>query len=206
MDGVQLVGIVLAAGSSERMGRPKQLLPIRETTMLARVVDAAENSRLDNVLIVTGAHATDVEASVKLHRASFVRNPDHASGNLSSLRAGVAAAGSLAAIVVILGDMPQVDTAIIDAFVQRWQEDQPWAAVASYRHERAHPIMLSPDAVQGIGSLRGAKPLWQYLAGAPPDGVFEVLIDRRRPLDIDTPGDYEAYRVMDAASNPSNSS
>src|SRR5207253_5508497 len=86
---VRSAGVVLAAGSSTRMGSPKQLLPIDGRPLLELVVARACASSLDEVLVVLGANADAILGRIDLGRAAVVRNPDHASGMASSLRAGL---------------------------------------------------------------------------------------------------------------------
>ena len=71
-----IAGIVLAAGSATRMGEPKQLLPYRGSTLLNVVIASAEASRLDHVVVVTGANAEEVGASLVTERATVIFNPD----------------------------------------------------------------------------------------------------------------------------------
>ena len=98
-------GLVLAAGSSRRMGSPKQLLPIDGKPLLQLVVEQANRSKLDQVVVVLGAAADEIRAGVELGRAGVLINPDHASGMASSLIAGLASLGDgVDRVVVILGD------------------------------------------------------------------------------------------------------
>src|SRR5713101_3192797 len=102
-------GVVLAAGSSRRMGSPKQLLRIDGRPLLEVVVGHANASRLDDVLVVLGASADEIQGQVDFGRARVLINPDHASGMASSLRAGLAALdGDVDAAMVILGDQPDI--------------------------------------------------------------------------------------------------
>ncbi len=188
-----VVGIVLAAGLSERLGgdTPKQLLRFGPRTMVAVVAATAAASTLSRVVVVTGHHATEVEASVDTPDVVFAVNPDYASGNLSSLRCGIAAAGECDAVVLLLGDMPGVDTATVDAVVRVWEEERPWAAVARYADARPNqPFLLSAQALEHVIALEGGKPLWRLLVVDPPHPVRTIDFDHRAPVDVDTPVDY----------------
>ena len=83
---MRTAGVVLAAGSSRRMGRPKQLLDVAGRPLLEVVVGHANASRLDEVLVVLGAAAEEIQAEVDFGRARVLINPDHGSGMASSLR------------------------------------------------------------------------------------------------------------------------
>ena len=115
---VFLTGVVLAAGTSVRMGRPKQLLPLGDRCLLQRVVDAALASRLDEVIVVLGHRAEEIRAAIVLPgdgRARAVVNPDFARGQSTSLQRGVRAADARSqAVAVLLGDQPGVTAGLID--------------------------------------------------------------------------------------------
>ena len=192
MSAKTLVGIVLGAGESARMGRPKQLLPLGGTTLLNFVVARAERSRLDRVVVVTGANASEVEAHLELSRASVARNPAYRRGNMSSLATGAADVSEAGAVLLLMGDMPGVDVEVIDRFADLWRDEQPWAAVASYRDGVAHPFMLSAPALEAALPLDQPKALWTFLVAEPAGEVRHLEIDRPRPRDVDTPADYEA--------------
>lgn len=188
----EIVGVVLAAGSSERMGGvPKQLLRFGTRTMAGMVVANAEASLLDRVVVVTGAAADAVAGSLGVRRATIVHNPDHAAGNVTSLLRAVDAAGAPDAILLLLADMPAVDTEIIDAFVALWRATQPWGAVAVYADGVPnHPFLLSSAAVTAMPQQDGSKVLWRLLVADAPHDVERLAFDRPAPVDVDTPEDY----------------
>ena len=101
----QVVGVILGAGLSRRLGRPKQTLPLGDTTLLGRTVREAETSSLDRIVLVT-------TAEVETRRAELTE-PDgrDPSCTATSLRSGLAAAGDADAVMLLLGDMPGVDAA-----------------------------------------------------------------------------------------------
>ncbi|GAA0662371.1 nucleotidyltransferase family protein [Streptomyces sp. NPDC005202] len=185
-----VVGIVLGAGASTRLGRPKQLLPLGDTTVLARVVARVERSSLDRVVVVVGGGGDDVVRSLHPGRARVVRNDAYGSGCASSLLAGLDAAGECAAVMLLLGDMPEIDTAVIDELLVRWRAMPSWAAITSYRGQFGHPFIFSADAFATLRGLHGDKAVWKIVDHAPPDRLQRLAVDRPLPRDIDTWEDY----------------
>jgi molybdenum cofactor cytidylyltransferase len=187
-----VVGIVLAAGAAERMGRPKQLLPLAGTTLIDVVVQRALASRLPRLVVVTGASHTAVSAAIAPRDVEIVHNASYLDGNLSSLRAGAAAVGDAEAVVILLSDMPGVAPESINGMIDTWDRLHPWAAVASYPDREGHPLLLSRTALEHSLSLEGPKALWRMLRLAPHGEVAHVEFDTAMPIDVDTPHDYEA--------------
>jgi molybdenum cofactor cytidylyltransferase len=189
-----IAGIVLAAGLSERMegDLPKQLLPFGSTTMLGHVVATAESTSLDPIVVVTGHRAEEVAAGIEPERTRVVHNPDYETGNLTSLQTGLGALPPVDAVMLLLADMPGVDAGIIAALAAAWEEDRPFAAMATYHGETGHPFVLSAPAIAQAASLEGPKPLWRWLREEHADDVLSVEIGRARPRDVNTMDDYQA--------------
>ena len=198
-----VVGIVLVAGESTRLdlGYPKQLLDIDGRSMARVSVEEAVVSSLDRVVAVVGRAAEDVGASLADSGATVVLNPDYRTGNLSSLLVGVDAAGEFDAVMVLLGDMPEVGAAVIDAVAAAWRTGRPWAAYTVFDDGRPnHPFVLSADAVGMVRGAGGPKPLWRLLVTDPPRPVLAVPIAAPAPVDVDTSADYDELlgrRVID---------
>jgi len=110
-----VVGIVLGAGASRRLGRPKQTLPFGDTTLLGWVLREVEDSSLDRVILVLGGAAEEALAGARPRRAEVADNRAYGTGCASSLLAGLDAAGPVDAIVLALGDMPGVGPELFDA-------------------------------------------------------------------------------------------
>ena len=188
-----VVGIVLGAGASRRLGRPKQTLPLGDTTLLGWVLREVEASRLDRVVLVLGGAADEARAALHPTRAEIVSNADYGSGCASSLLAGLDAAGRPEAAMLVLGDMPGVDARLIDAVRDDWQRHRPWACVTDYRGEPGHPLIFSAAAFGDLRALHGDKAVWKLL-DTYPERFRAVPVDEPLPRDVDTWGDYAAVR------------
>jgi molybdenum cofactor cytidylyltransferase len=192
-------GVVLAAGSSTRMGRQKLTLPLGGRGILSRVLATSVASPVDEVIVVLGPGADDVRAALGEvpARVRFVSNPDHLEGQSTSLRVGLRACDPAAgAAVVLLGDQPGVSVAAIASVVTTFtgSAGDPGHDVvqASYGGRPAHPTVLARivwDEVVGEGDA-GAR-AW---IAAHPDRRTLVEVGGAPPPDVDTPGEYERLR------------
>ena len=188
-----LVGVVLGAGSSRRLGRPKQTLAFGGQTLLSHVMGDIEEARsLERVYLVLGGGSEEAEASLSLQRAQVVYNDAYGTGCASSLLAGLDAAGECDGVVTLLGDMPGVTAEVIDAVVAAWQQTPSWAAVADYRGQLGHPFMFSAAAFPDLRKLHGDKAVWKIVDSEPEDRVGRLAVDSPLPRDIDTWDDYNA--------------
>jgi molybdenum cofactor cytidylyltransferase len=187
---MDVVGIVLGAGRSTRLGRPKQTLPFGATTLLGHVTASAEASRLARVIVVVGGAETEVRAVLRPVRATVVTNAAYGTGCASSLLAGLDAAGAADAVMLLLGDMPGVDAALIDSVLAQWCDSQPWASVTAYSDRIGHPFVFSRDAFGTLRGLHGDKAVWKIVDDDPTERVARLPIAQRCPHDVDTWDDY----------------
>lgn len=187
-----LSGLILGAGSSIRLGRPKQLLPFKGTTLLGWAVAQAEGaSALNEVIVVLGGAADEVRQQVQFRRAKVVENPLFGEGCASSYRAGIAALDPRAeSMIILLGDQPGVDQGVIDRVAEAWRREGGRIVLASYQGRRGHPMLFSRELFDQLIGLHGDKAAWK-LVDRHPEWVREVAFDRSFPEDVDTWEDYE---------------
>ena len=188
---MSVTGLVLAAGLGTRMGETKQLVDLAGTPMIAVTVGTALASRLERVVTVVGHDADAVAAAVPAG-SEVVVNPHYARGNLTSFRCGVTAAGA-GPVMMLLGDMPGMTTDIIDACLEAYERDHPWAVVARYADGIGHPFVFSPEAVLRSGDYEGRKALFRMLKEQTAGRVVEVPFARNRPRDVNTLEDVAAF-------------
>lgn len=182
---------MLAAGASTRMGSPKQLLDINGTPMLERIVAAACASHLDEIVIVLGAEAQRIRATVDMGRARVIVNEHYADGMSASLRTGVGALGEhVDRAVVILGDQPDVNASLLDRLLDAHKASGLRAAALDFDGLLHPPVVLARALWPQIDELRGDVGLRQMLRQQA-DGIARVTAVRplRHPVDIDTPED-----------------
>jgi molybdenum cofactor cytidylyltransferase len=186
-------GVILAAGTSSRLGRPKQLLELGGKPALQHAIDLAASAGLDEVVVVLGHEAPRIRAAVRLPPfGRAVINPNYASGQASSLQAGLEAvdAGAEAA-VVLLGDQPGVDPKAIGAVLDAWRAGGGGVARAVYGGTPGHPVIIGREVFEAFASASGDDGGRAVLAG---QEVAVVEIEAPAPFDIDTWEQYEEVR------------
>ena len=167
-------GIILAAGAARRFGAQKLLAPLGGRPLLQHVIDAASASSLETIVLVV-ADADAIIAGVTAGRARVVRNPDHASGQASSLHAGLRAlAGDVDAALVMLGDVPGITPALVDALCARQRETGAAAVMSRWSERRMPPALLHRELWADVLALSGDTGMREVLAGR--SGVREVEV------------------------------
>lgn len=191
-----VAGIILAAGSSSRMGTLKQLLPVRGRPLLEHAVGAACASRLDRVVVVLGAGSDLVRAQVRWGRSSIVVNHRHAEGMSTSLRVGIAALDAgVEAAMFVLGDQPGVSRELLDRLIEAWAgSGRPIAAVSRAGLLQA-PALLARSMWGEVRALRGDTGLRDLLRSHP-EMVAAIDLASAGGLlaDVDTRDDWWAAR------------
>ncbi len=185
-----VTGLVLGAGGSMRLGRPKQLLAYGDGTLLGHVLDVARLCRFDQIIAALGGSADEVSASVDLAGADVVVNDAYGSGCSSSIAAALEAVDPRCEVMVLmLGDQPGVSAATVAA-LRAGRGDAP-LAVCRYEDGRGHPIAFARSVFGELADLHGDKGVWRLLDRRAGD-VTEVEIAGTVPRDVDTPEDYRA--------------
>ncbi len=175
------------------MGRPKQLLELGGRPLLEIVVERTSASSLDEVVVVLGAAADEIQRVVQFGRARVVVNPEHATGMSSSLRLGLAAlAPDVGRAMVILGDQPGITPEILDGLLTTQQASGLPASALSFGGLLHPPVVLARELWAGLDALQGDVGC-RAIIRAHPDLVAAVPTgeDLSHPVDVDTPEDYE---------------
>jgi molybdenum cofactor cytidylyltransferase len=194
----RIAAIVLAAGRSTRMGGTNKLVAEIGGKPLVRIAaEQALASRAQPVIVVTGHERERVEKALAGLPVRFVHNPDFADGLGTSLKAGIAAVPTEAdGVVVCLGDMPQVDAALIDRLIAAFNPEQGALAVMpTFNAKRGNPVLWSrrffPELMAIEGDVGARHLITQY-----GEAVVEVPVTGTAAhVDVDTP---EALRGVKA--------
>ena len=189
-----VTGLVLGAGGSKRLGRPKQLLPYGQGTLLGHVAGVARACRFDQTIVAIGGSAADIRAGVDLAGAEVVVNDAYGEGCSSSIAAALAAVDPRCDVMVLmLGDQPGVMAKTVRGLLTG-RGDAP-LAVCRYDDGDGHPIAFARSVFADLADLHGDKGVWRLLDRRAPE-VERVPIAGPIPRDVDTPEDYRA--VLDA--------
>ena len=189
-----IIAVVLSAGESSRMGRPKALLPIQGQKFIERIIRVIGQSRVGRTIVVLGHHADQLRGQIEHLPVEVVINPDYRSGPLSSLQVAIRHIRDddrCDGMLVHLVDHPFIDVALVDALIESFFETKKMIVVPSYKGKRGHPVIFSRE-------------LFGELLNAPLDQGAKAVVNAHRQetleiewhdegitLDIDTP---ELYR------------
>jgi molybdenum cofactor cytidylyltransferase len=187
-------GVVLAAGTSSRLGRPKQLLELEGRPLLQHVVDAAVASGLDEVVVVLGHESERIASALTLPPGTWVViNRDYEAGQSTSLRAGLDSVDPRAgAAAVLLGDQPGLTSAAIRKVLDAWRESDAPIVRALWQGTPGHPVILARSEWEFVGKLEGDRGARDLIAGS---GRAEVIeMDEPPVADVDTWEQYEKLR------------
>ena len=193
-DECSVAGIVLAAGSSTRMGRNKLLLDVGGETLVRRAVRLAGEAGLDPVLLVTGHAREIVEREVRDFECAPIFNPDHETGIQTSVACGVdAVPAACGATVVMLSDMPFVTAGMVRTLVERHAETGAPLVVSRYGGEvNAPPILYDRSLFGEIARMRAG--CGREVVRRHHEGAIQVEWPADRLRDLDRPDDYESVR------------
>ena len=184
-------GVVLAAGSSSRMGgSQKLLLEVDGKPMVRHAIEAASEGGCHQVLVVYAT--TDVRDAID-SAAELVHNPQAAKGMSTSLRAGLGRLRSdMEAALIVLGDQPLVGSRAVSVLLRAWRREGSRPAVAmagsSDKQKWTPPVVLSRELWPDLETLEGDSGARQLLDAHPE--LLDIVPAAGRPDDIDTPDDY----------------
>jgi molybdenum cofactor cytidylyltransferase len=185
-----VAGLVLAAGGSSRLGRPKQTLPYGDSTLLGHVLDSARACGFDQLVVALGGASDEVRAEVDLNGATVVENRSFGEGCSSSIAAALTSLDPRTDVLVLmLGDQPGVGPTVVRTLLAR-HGDAP-VAVCRYEDGRGHPFAFRREVFGELADLHGDKAVWRLLDRRAAD-VAEVQVPGLIPPDVDTWEDYEA--------------
>lgn len=158
----RIFAIILAAGTSSRFGRLKQIEPVDDTCLLGIVIgNALRSEEIERIIVVLGAEAAAVERAlediIENDKIEIVINDEYEKGLSASLRVGLerARACGCDAVTFLLGDMPMIDASLIDAIVSRYRSSDSKLCYVKSDGRPGHPIIAGKDMFDEFLSISG---------------------------------------------------
>lgn len=197
--GVMSAGLLLAAGSSTRMGQPKQLLRVGGEALIVRGLREALNSELDLIVLVLGYKAGKIRKELKsyLHhqKLKIIENRNYKEGISSSIVAGLSEVeAGYDHVMIILADMPHISSSLINLLLRQYLTSRLPLGAIKVKGKRSHPVIFSRQLYHELLKLQadiGARSLFQKYSDRVCLVEPEDLYD---DLDIDTPQDYIEFQ------------
>ncbi|MFQ5860192.1 MAG: NTP transferase domain-containing protein [Dehalococcoidia bacterium] len=185
--------VLLAAGESTRMQEPKALLAWSGRTLVEHQVDALNQAGVEEVLMVVGHRAQEVEALVAHQpKVQVVHNPNYALGKTTSIKVGLARVSPSAQAILLLGvDQPR-PVSLLERLIQEHQRRQPLITAPTYQGQSGHPLIFSPELLPELEAIteerQGVREVYQRHRSR----VHRVATETPLVLvDINTPQDYQ---------------
>ena len=179
--------IILAAGESRRMGKPKQLIPLEKTTILEQTVDNFLNSEVPDVIVVVGYKAEEVAKLIANRPVTVAVNSAYREGMSTSIVAGLSLLSDKAqGVMFALADQPFIDSQTINRLIEAFGIYDKGIVMPIYQGRRGHPVIFSIKYEEELLSLKGDIGGREIICRHP-DDVFEVAVNCEGIfVDIDT--------------------
>jgi len=188
--------ILLAAGASVRLGKPKQLLSYKGKSFLQNMVSAAISTQLSPVVVVLGAHATLIAGEITENNVHVVQNQDWEEGIASSIRCSIQALGKINpasdAAILMVCDQPYITSSLLNDLLAAQQKTGKPIAAAYYSGVAATPVLFHKIFFPELLLLKGDRGAGKILQQQT-DQVATVSFPLGA-IDIDTIGDYEMLK------------
>ncbi len=184
--------MILAAGESKRMGKPKLLLPYGEKTIIETVIDSVIRSKVEKILVVLGANREKIEKKIQNFPLKIAANPNFRRGMLSSVQLGFQTLPENAqAVLVFLGDQPSIPSAIINKIIDAYKETDKGIVLPVYKSERGHPVLIDMKYRDEVENLKSEFGLRALVYNRPED-ILEIKVETPSILrDVDDESDYK---------------
>lgn len=188
----QVAAIVLAAGRARRFGAQKLVAPFGEATVIRQVVQRVGRAGVSQVTVVVGPEADPIRAALAGLDVQWATNLAPERGMSSSITAGIEALPpNVDAALVALGDQPTVLPDVLDGLMQAWSDGRGAMIAPRYRGRRGNPVLFDRALFDDLRALVGDRGARDFIE-AHPERVHVIDVDAPMPMDIDTPGDYDA--------------
>ena len=196
----RIAAVVLAAGQSTRMGANKLLADLHGRPLLAATVSQIQASGVDDLIVVTGHQAAEVEAALRHTKARLVHNAAYADGLATSVRAGIAAVQDFDAAFICLGDMPLVRAADLKRMMAAFNVEEGRSLIApAWGRKLGNPVLWGQEHFVSLMALEGDRGA-RSLLEASREQIVEIAVEHEGiMLDADTPEALAEIRKLSKA-------
>ena len=190
---MNIATLILAAGSSSRMNTCKQLLAVKDSTLLENALQQAKVSNSDAVYCVLGAHADEIQKRVDFNGVTIVINQNWNSGLSSSIVSGLQSfhLKSLDAILIMLADQPFVNADYLNVLIDEFKKHPNHIIASNYNKKLGVPAVFPKQYFKKLANLKGDAGAKELLNSNNND--VKSIQPKCSLLDIDTPDDYKKY-------------
>ncbi|MEL6124226.1 MAG: nucleotidyltransferase family protein [Bacteroidota bacterium] len=189
--------LILAAGSSIRMGEQNKLtLPWKESTMIRTSVNAALESHVDRVIVVTGHQHGEVKRALQGLPIDIVHNPTHRLGQVGSIQAGVSMLSQqMSTFLVCLGDMPRLTSALINKVIDSHLNENFLITRPVNDHQVGHPVIMNSSLREQVLAYTDAHTMRPFMKARANQLQQISTQESGYFMDIDTPSDYQKWSI-----------
>jgi molybdenum cofactor cytidylyltransferase len=191
--------VILAAGMSVRLGRPKQVLPLGGQPIVAHVGRRAADSKAARVMAVIGGARDETMAALEDIVDELIINDAYSDGQGTSIAAAIRhlegtshLLGSCEAVIFLLGDQPGIEPPVIDAVIDAWQQGGR-IVMAKYTDRPGHPVLFDSAYWHELARLEGDQG-GRTVIDLHRDDVVYVPIAAESPLDVDHESDWRVLQ------------
>jgi molybdenum cofactor cytidylyltransferase len=195
----KVAALILAAGKSLRMGRPKMIMPWLGRPLLAHVVESVLQGEFNEVIVVTGDESEKIHSAVKAitdSRLHCTFNREHALGMLSSVQCGIRAfSDPLQDLMIALGDQPAIPAGTYRQLLAYFISSDALILIPSFRNKRGHPIFLRSSLFPELLALDPARDSLHNITTHHASMIQTISLEEPTIVqDLDTLEDYEKLR------------
>jgi molybdenum cofactor cytidylyltransferase len=195
----KIAGLLLAAGTSSRMGTPKQLLQAGGQSLLGRILEQALQSDLDLVALVLGFRAQEImenlAGDLKHPKLRIVENKNYGQGISTSIIAGLSAVEEhFDHVMIILADMPHVTYSLINLLIRRYIESRLPLGAIIRENRRSHPVVIGRRFYEALHHLRGDTGARELFVRYVDQACLVEPEEGYKDMDIDTLEDYLEFK------------
>jgi len=187
--------VILAAGSSSRLGKPKQLLQYDGKNLLQNVIDASINSYANSIVVVLGSNAEMILKEIHRSKANIIINTEWKEGMASSVRNGLNEllfiSPSTDAVVFMVCDQPHISSALVNELITKQRETGKPIVTCNYGETIGPPALFHKSLFAELMHLKGDAGARKIIQQYKDDTAMVLFLLGK--IDIDTPGDY--YKI-----------